>query len=189
MTSAADPRSTAEPVPAPLTVLFVCTANICRSAYAAARAADFVPPGGALEIRSAGIPGLVGEPMSEEMAQVLAERGRDGSAHRSRSVTAQVVAEADLVLTMEARHRLAIIDELPTAAPIVFTIAQADAALAAIPGAVRGRDLVTAIFRARRPVRPEDDVVDPYRRGLAANRATADQLDAVLARIVPRLAR
>ncbi len=170
----------------PLQVLFVCTANICRSAYAERRAGMLVPPGRAVRISSAGTYGLAAQEMSEEMGQVLQERGGDPTGHRSRRVRLADLQAADVVLTMETAHRLHLIDDFPGMAPKVFTITQFAGALDTVDPTLVGADLVAAVFRAR-PV-PGPDVSDPYRRGRAANLACADLLDGLLERIVPRLA-
>ncbi len=173
-------------MPDPVSVLFVCTANIARSAYAARRARGYLPPGGDLRIDSAGTYGLAGQPMSQEMSAVLTARGGDPGGHLAQRVSAELVAGADLVLTMEAAHRAFLLDEFPAAAAKVFTLRQFAAAVDAVPPEVPGRDLVAAAFRTRPPAGV--DVADPYRRGAAANAATADEIDGLLAVIVPRLA-
>lgn len=169
-----------------LTVLFVCTANICRSPYAALRAPAFVPAGRGLRCFSAGIPGSLAEPMSAEMGAVLRARGGEPSGHRSQPVTGAVLDAVDVVLTMEAGHRRALSDNWIGAAPKIFTMSQFAAAAQTEPcQQLTGRQLVGAVSRARAPVGA--DVADPYGRGPAANAAAADLIDALLRRIVPRL--
>ena len=167
-------------------LLVVCTANICRSAYAEHRAAAFVPPGHHLQLASAGTYGLAAEPMSDEMAQVLSERGGDPTGHRSRRARLADVQAADVVLTMESAQRLHLIDDYPALAPRIFTLTQFVAGLDVVDPGLTGRAVVTAVFRAR--PRPGPDVADPYGRGRAANLACADLLDQLLERVVPRLA-
>src|SRR5690606_26727935 len=52
----------------PLKVLFVCTANICRSAYAEVAARRLLGDRTDLEFTSAGTHGHDGEPLNAEMA-------------------------------------------------------------------------------------------------------------------------
>lgn len=169
----------------PLRVLFVCTANICRSAYAVCRAPHYLPAGHLVEWDSAGTYGLTDHPMSEPMQLLLGQRCGDGSGHRSSPVSAAQIERADLILTMEAAHRVHLLDDYPTALTTTFTLTQFAAALADLDPLATGRALIAAAWRSRPAAGP--DVEDPYRLGLAANAACADRIDALLAQIVPRL--
>ncbi len=97
------------------TILFVCTANICRSPMAAAimrrRLAEAGlgdGPAGSWEgvqVRSAGVYAEEGHAASTLAVRTLGERGMDLTAHRSQAVTPALLKEADIVLVMEERHR------------------------------------------------------------------------------------
>ncbi len=63
------------------------------------------------------------------MAVELTARGIASEDFRSRRLTPSLVDEADLVLTAEAAHRAAILDEHPIASRKVLTVGQADRAL------------------------------------------------------------
>ena len=90
-------------------VLFVCTGNTCRSPMAAgALARELGADVELVEVHSAGTSAWEGEPASELSVEIAAAAGVDLSAHRSRRVTAALVAGADLVLVMEASHREAL---------------------------------------------------------------------------------
>ena len=85
----------------PLRVLFVCTANICRSPHLELTARQLAGEDSGLEFASAGTHGFVDHPMDEVMARTLAPAaGRDGAAasFRSRRLDRTAVAEADLHL-------------------------------------------------------------------------------------------
>ena len=127
-------------------VLFVCTANICRSAYAVRRAEALAEEGSALEFASGGTLGTPGLPMSAEIAAELEQRG--GSADG-------------------------------------FTIRQFAAALEQLDPQVRGKAVVRSAYRFRRS--SPGDVDDPYLRGAEAAHRCADEIDALLAAILPRL--
>jgi protein-tyrosine-phosphatase len=87
-------------------ILFVCTGNTCRSPMAEAignriaidRALE------AFEISSAGTSTWEGSPASDAAILVGIERGIDLSQHRSRQLTRDMVAEADLILAMGPHH-------------------------------------------------------------------------------------
>ncbi|MDP9485751.1 MAG: low molecular weight phosphatase family protein [Actinomycetota bacterium] len=86
-------------------VLFVCTANICRSPIAEAifdaLASDKGIP---YESHSAGTAALVGEPIAPHARAALEEVGVYTDGHRARQVDAAMLEEADLVLAMTPRH-------------------------------------------------------------------------------------
>ncbi len=182
-----------EPLPAdedPLRVLFVCTANISRSPYAERRAALILADTGGDPVRvaSAGIPGVPGRGMDREMAAQLRVRGGEPDGHVSRSVTHDILLETELVLTFELVHRVRLNDAWPDQAIKVFGLRQFADALDRVPSPGRGLELLDQVFSANRPDGLNADFPDPYRRGTAAARQAAAEIDAVLARIVPALA-
>lgn len=106
-------------------ILFVCTANICRS-FTAERILK-----GKLkekecdveEVSSAGLSdvmeGMPGDPRAVEM---LVEKGFDGHGHESRLLTGDMVAEADKIIVMENIHREEIVDKYPDAEDITHLL-------------------------------------------------------------------
>jgi protein-tyrosine-phosphatase len=93
------------------TVLFVCTANICRSPMAAAilrrRIAD-MGLADQVNVESAGVWARDGQPAAEDAVTVLAGRGISLAEHRSRTLTEKMLEGADVVLAMEEAHRRSI---------------------------------------------------------------------------------
>jgi protein-tyrosine phosphatase len=86
-------------------ILFVCTANICRSPMAAAMF-NALAQDGALPFRaeSAGTTALEGEPMAENSLAALEEAGIYPEPHRARRVSEAMIEEAELVLAMTPQH-------------------------------------------------------------------------------------
>lgn len=170
---------------APVRVLFVCTANICRSPFAELYARSLAEQNGQdLEFASAGTWGLPRHPMDPPMVEQLAARGLDPGGFRSRQIAPEDIAWADLVLTMESAHRTFLLDDHPKAVDRIFVLGQF-AGQAAARAHLSGLELVAALMKQRHGSREGDGVVDPYRRGAAAATAAAERIaglvDATLA--------
>ena len=172
---------------APLKVLFVCTANICRSPFmelTARHLAGDAP----LEFRSAGTHGFADHPMNPEMAVTLESRGVTGEqGFRSRPLTKVELDWADVVLTAEADHRQFILDDHPALFRKVFTLGQFVDSLSGQDG-LHGRDLLTAVGAHRTAAAPELDVADPYRRGPEACERAAAHIESLLRAALAALA-
>lgn len=98
------------------TILFICTANICRSPVAEALFAAWLRTqalGGNWRAESAGTWAEPGLPASTYSQEVLGALGFDISSHRSRRVDRPMIEAADLVLCMTHSHREALQAEFP----------------------------------------------------------------------------
>ena len=86
-------------------VLFVCTANICRSPMAQT-IFDVLAEEAGLPFRaqSAGTAALEGRPMAPNAVTALEEVGINPEPHSARQVTAIMLKEVELVLAMTPRH-------------------------------------------------------------------------------------
>ena len=86
-------------------ILFVCTANVCRSPMAAAIfdavARDLRLP---YRAESAGTAALEGRSMAPNAVAVLEEIGVHPEPHRARQVSEGMIEEAELVLAMSPQH-------------------------------------------------------------------------------------
>jgi sulfate adenylyltransferase len=171
----------------PIRVLFVCTANICRSPYLELRARQLLGSDSGVEVSSAGTRGFDAEPVSDTMDAEFARYGTDVTTFRSRVVTGGMIDEADLVLTAEAAHRTRLLEERPAAFRKIFTLGQFVESAAAAPPSLRGRELIAALGNRRVAASPGHDIDDPYRRGPEEARRAAVTMEGMLEVLVDRL--
>ena len=87
-------------------ILFVCTGNTCRSPMAAALARRVAVERGDqdIECESAGTSAWDGAPASDGSLLVGIERRFDLGEHRARQLTREIIAEADVILAMGPHH-------------------------------------------------------------------------------------
>jgi len=102
-------------------ILFVCIGNICRSPTAEYLLRARLASDG-IDVGSAGLSALVGRPMDATAAQVLLEHGVDGSPHRGRQVTPDLLLKSDLILAMEKSHVAVIGRSAPEVSGKVFLL-------------------------------------------------------------------
>ncbi len=171
---------------APLKVLFVCTANICRSAFMEVVARHLAGAEAAIEFSSAGTHGLDREPMNEDMAVTL-DGDVEHAEFRSRPLTSDLIADVDLVLTAESTHRTLILDDHPAEFRKVFTLGQFAAAVQADDSGATRRDLLERIGERRETADPALDIPDPYRRGPEAATQAATTIEYLLRIVLPAL--
>ncbi len=93
-----------------MNVLFVCTGNTCRSPMAEGLLRALTKENDNIYVLSGAIQTREGMPASENAIRVMDERGIDLRRHTSANINADVLNEADLVLTMTEAHKQAIIE-------------------------------------------------------------------------------
>lgn len=81
----------------------------------------------ALTVSSAGTDALVDQPATGGAVDTARRLGLDLSAHRSRPVDAELAAGADLLVTMERRHTLDLVNRHDAPAGRVFTLPELSA--------------------------------------------------------------
>lgn len=175
-----------------LKLLFVCTANISRSPYAERRAGQALA-GTDVTLGSAGVPGFDGRGMDPAMAELLLERGGDPAGHISRSLTPQIMAEADVVLVFEFAQHMRIFEADAEAGGRVLSVGQLSRAIrrwqaeGSVPTFGTVDELVERTNEAVGLNSTAFDVEDPYQRGHRVARACADEIDGHLDAILPLL--
>ena len=97
-------------------VLFVCTGNICRSPMAQGLFADLVRGRRDIEVTSAGIGAVGGQPPSQYGVDVMAEIGIDIRNIRSKPLMADSVRKADFIFVMTYGHLDSMLLLFPAAA-------------------------------------------------------------------------
>ncbi len=122
-------------------VLFVCTANQCRSPMAEALWRDYVAvhyPQDVWEIASAGTWTGKGRYAMPLTVQVLAEQGLDASSHRSQPVDWSLIYQYRLILVMEQNHKEALQHEFPEARNRIYLLAEMSGPGYSVADPVRG---------------------------------------------------
>jgi sulfate adenylyltransferase len=173
----------------PLKILYICTANICRSPFMELLSHHLVGPDAAVTFASAGTQAVTGTWMSPNMEATLRARKVEGggTSFRSRPFTKDLVKDADLVLTAEAAHRRLIIDGDPDAFAKVLTLGQFAEAVRVADPALGRRDLLEAVGARPGDPDPALDVPDPYGQGPEAAEACAASIEALLRVVLPAL--
>ncbi len=135
-------------------VLFVCTANVCRSPMAEAIFNALIEDAGMPHTaRSAGVAALRNEPMTPHAQAALEEVGVYADGHRARQVDEAMLEGADLVLAMTPRHVEKLRRLSATSSEKIHTLS----------GYVMG-------FSGR------EGIPDPYGHSMAAYRASVRQI-------------
>ena len=169
-------------------VLFVCTGNICRSPtaerLATAYNAKFQIPD--FSASSAGCRAVSGHAIHEEAAIVIRKLGGDPSDFAARQLTRRIAASADLVLTMTAAHRDAVLELDPLQLRRTFTLSEA-ARLASDHNAKHVAEL--ASLRPRLPARDRPDVIDPIGHSAEVFAAVGAEIAGLLPPILELLRR
>ncbi|WP_164233037.1 low molecular weight phosphatase family protein [Microbacterium hydrocarbonoxydans] len=177
-----------------LSLLTVCTGNICRSPLAEVMLRVALDERSVI-VASAGTHALVGHEMTAQARSLAVAGGAreyDASSHRARLLTERMLLDTDLVLTMTREHRAFAVQLAPSRLHRVFPVREfarlaasmtddevRRAADAGTTVRSRVRSAVTALSHRRGlagVASADDDVIDPYRRSTEVYEQSAREL-------------
>jgi len=141
-------------------LIFVCTGNTCRSPMAEGLLRNRLPADSGCEVSSAGICAANGWPASANAVEALREKGIHIGGLTSRTLTPDLIAKADLLITMTQGHRHAILQVSPQSEGKVFLLKSFDTAKCAA------------------------DISDPVGEALDVYRRVRDEIDAALPNLI-----
>ncbi|WP_160297652.1 arsenate reductase/protein-tyrosine-phosphatase family protein [Demequina salsinemoris] len=102
-----------------ISILTVCTGNICRSPAAAIALQGYL--GELATVSSAGVMAVVGGKMPMEMSLAM-PAGFSAGLHAGRQLAPAIVKESNLIIAMTAEHRRRIVSENPIALKRTFLL-------------------------------------------------------------------
>src|SRR5471032_1595705 len=143
-------------------VLFVCTGNICRSPMAQGLFAELIRGRRDIEVTSAGIGAVGGQPPSPYAVEVMLEIGIDIRNVRSKPLMADLVRKADFIFVMTYGHLDSMLLLFPSAAEKMFLLRE---------------------FETDLPVM-ERELSDPIGQSREVYRECRDQIQAALPRLL-----
>lgn len=147
-------------------VLFVCTGNICRSAFAAAYLAHLIR-GSGTTVESAGIGALVGHSMDERALLLARQVGVDGSLHRARQLTGRMLGSASLVVVFGPEHYDWVQDNNPEAIAKTVAVGQLSTGVGRVAEGSRVSSITDVSSRVKQALVVPDDswwIRDPYKK-------------------------
>ena len=149
-----------------MNILFVCSANVCRSFLAEMLTRNEVEEGHMenLSVASAGLFAQPGSPPDPQMVEYLSEIGIPVSEHQSKKLEEEDVDWADHILVMEKKHAEIIRESWPEAGDKV--------------------ELLGSYLTHTEMV---DDIIDPYKRTSFHYRLTQSQITLALKALLQKL--
>ena len=138
-------------------ILFVCTANICRSPMAEGLLKGLISRRADAKewvIASAGLMAIPGQSASENAIEALHARRLDIQSHHARLVTQDLIENYDLILTMEKWQKERLITRFPQVSERILMLSE-------IVGSM-------------------EDIEDPYGSELADYETTAGEIHKLL---------
>lgn len=181
----------------PVRVLAVCTANISRSPAVERLLRRHL--GDAVQVGSAGVIALVGEPIDPPVADWLRARSAETAGFAARQLDEEMVRAADLVLALTREHRSRVLGLVPAAVRRTFTLRElarvvTSLDLTDLPTSLPEGDRLRAVIQraivgralAPRAAEGGDDVPDPYGYGPEAYARSLNLIEQAVAVITGR---
>jgi protein-tyrosine-phosphatase len=106
-------------------ILFVCSANQCRSPMAEVLFRQLLEEKGeedSWRVESAGVWAYQGAKATQHAQAVVADRGLDLTGHRSQPAEPALLKQFDLIVVMEVEHKLVLQEQNPAWADRIVTI-------------------------------------------------------------------
>jgi protein-tyrosine phosphatase len=181
--------------PVDFSVLFICTANQCRSPLAEhLLRSELALRDLSWSVSSAGLQARPGQPIHRSAARILDRRGIDTSDWTSRRVGPDSVVRADLILTATEAHRGAVAQLSPGAMSRTFTLLQfaylvrSSRSAGTVPDTDLGRSLIARAASARGNVQPlpagSGDLPDPMGHSFSRFRKCAASIEQALSDVL-----
>ena len=167
-------------------VLFVCVGNVCRSPVAERLLAARLPAD-RFEVSSAGTGAMVGYGMSQYAAEELRGLGGDPTGFGARQLEPEMVERSDLVLTATRKLRSRVLADAPEALRRTFTILEFAVLVQQAEGSSAAERVSWAGIHRSLVGNAEQDVPDPFRRGVEEHALAAATIDVAVQQIAKGL--
>lgn len=175
-------------------IAFVCTANICRSAYAH-HGLDYLLnrdsrfQASAYAISSAGVLALTGEQMEDRMLTIFSEKYQGHQVqHVAQQLNDVYCRNQDLILVMTVGHRKKLLRDNPSVFSKTFLFSE----FLNISDSLSDSDIldmgISNLVKKAHQMRGvgvvAEDIDDPYKRSENTYRRVCEEIDVLLARLV-----
>ena len=167
-------------------ILAVCTANICRSPMVEILLRQRLDPE-VFEVASAGVQGWREAPVDSMVVLELERLGARADGFASRALEAEMVNNADLILTATRDHRSVVLGRYPEALRRTFTLREFAELVEDMIGVSSPAEMVATAYRRRSEAGTDLDLPDPFRRPPDVHRVVANQIAEAVGIVAERL--